>query len=162
MYVVLDYHRSCGRKQDRNRVKSFITIVVGFFILTSIVSATELGRLFTTPLQRVQLEKVKYAKSEPKEIKVVDIEEIIEPVQVEKEIIERDQIKLKGLVYRRDGKNTAWINESNTYEGSLESQYIQVPDSKIKPNQVTIIMPDDSTSVDIKVGEAFTPGPIEN
>lgn len=73
----------------------------------------------------------------------------------------RDAITLKGLVHRSDGKNTAWINDSNTFEGDLESQYIQVPDNKIKPDQVTIIMPDDSTNIELKVGEAFTPEPIE-
>ncbi len=147
-------------------MKSIYQIVV--VILASLVfinpsHADNLGRIFTTLDERKELEKIRHTIEKPKEVEPVAVEEIIEipVVETETETVTRDAITLKGLVHRSDGKSTAWINDSNTFEGDLESQFIQVPDSKIKSDQVTIIMPDDSTKVELKVGDAFTPKPIE-
>ncbi len=137
-----------------------MSLILCGITFSNIVYADNLGRIFTSVDERKKLEKIRHTKEEVKKIEVV-VEEIIEPIAVEKEIVIRDSITLKGLVHRSDGKSTAWINDSNTFEGDLESQYIQVPDSKIKPDQVTIIMPDDSTNVELKVGEVFVPNPIE-
>ncbi len=155
--------------KDREGLNSALTqsrflillTVINFTVINS-VYADNLGRIYTSADERKKLEKIRYAKEKPKKIEVaVEIEEITESLEVEKETIIRDAITLKGLVHRSDGKSTAWINESNTFEGDLESQFIQVPGNKINSDQVTIIMPDDSTNVVLKVGEAFTPEPIE-
>ena len=140
--------------------KALLLLICSSLLITQ-VYADHLGRLYTTQDERKQLDKIRNAKPKPEKVKLVEIEEIIEPVVVEKELIVRDVITLKGIVHRSDGKNTAWINDSNTFEGNLESQYIQVPDNKIKSNQATIIMPDDSTKIDLKVGEVFIPDPLE-
>ena len=129
------------------------------FLLIDPSQADTLGRLFTSISERKQLEKIRHIKDD--ETKKVEVVEVPEPIVKEKEVVVRNEINLRGLVYRSDGKNTAWINESNTFEGDLESQYIQIPNNKIKSDQVTIIMPDDSTNVDLRVGEAFTPEPLE-
>jgi hypothetical protein len=142
-------------------LKQFLLVIITIFVFIAPVNADNLGRIFTSADERIKLERIRHTKEKPKKIEAVNIEDIIEPLEVEKEIVEREAITLKGLVHRSDGKNTAWINDSNTFEGDLESQYIQVPDSKIKSDQVTIVMPDDSTNVELKVGEAFTPEPIE-
>jgi hypothetical protein len=124
------------------------------------VYADSLGRIFTTADERQVLEKIRQTKEEPTKVETVKIEEFLEP-EVEKEIIIRDAITLKGLVHRSDGKNTAWVNDSNTFEGDLESQFIQVPDNEIKSDQVTIIMSDNSTHLELRVGEVFNPEPLE-
>lgn len=126
------------------------------------VNADNLGRIFSSAEDRQKLEQIRLQKEKPKKIEVV--EEILlpeEPAQIETEIINRNEITLKGIVHRGDGKSTAWINDSNTFEGDLDSQYIQIPNDKIDSEKVTVIMPDDSTEVDLKVGEAFVPEPIE-
>ena len=139
-----------------------ILLLIGNFTVINSLYADNLGRIYTSADERKKLEKIRYTREKPKKIEVVvEIEEIVEPLEVEKETVVRNAITLKGLVHRSDGKSTAWINDSNTFEGDLESQFIQVPDNKIKSDQVTIIMPDDSTNVVLKVGEAFTPEPIE-
>lgn len=140
--------------------------VILILILTGIIPsafADGLGRLFTSPVERKQLDKIRHTKEKPRKIEVVEVEEMLEPPapEIEKEIVVRDAIRLKGIVHRSDGKNSAWINETNTFEGNLESQFIQVPDGNITSDQATIIMPDDSTSVELKVGEVFIPEPIE-
>lgn len=120
--------------------------------------ADNLGRLFTSPTDRAKLERLRHLKpEEPKKIEIVKLEEVIEPVIEEKEPLIQDPIALKGLVHRSDGKNFAWINDSNTYDGNLESEFIEVPNDQITPDDVTIVMPDDTTKVRIKVGDYYAP-----
>jgi hypothetical protein len=126
----------------------------------NIAYADNLGRLFTTAEERQKLEKIRQRVEPEDNFETVKVEKVVEPVMPEKEVVQREEIYLKGLVHRSDGKSTAWINDSNTFDGDLESQFIQVSDEQIKSDQVTIIMPDDSTHVELKVGEAFTPEPI--
>lgn len=126
----------------------------------NITYADSLGRIFTSAEERQKLERTRIEKVEPTKV-AEEITIFEEPTEYEKEIINRNEITLKGIVHRTGGKSTAWINNSNTFEGDLESQYIRVPDNKIKSDKVTVIMPDDSTKVDLKVGEAFTPEPLE-
>jgi len=149
-----------GLNSALTRSRFLILLLTINFTVINPVYADNLGRIFTSANERSELEKIRYAKPAKKK-DMVKVEEIIEPVIIEKEVIIRDAITLKGLVHRSDGKSTAWINESNSYEGDLESQFIQVPDSKIKQDQVTIVMPDDSTNIELKVGEVFIPEPIE-
>ncbi|MCZ6803746.1 MAG: hypothetical protein O7D86_07415 [Proteobacteria bacterium] len=140
-----------------NHYKILLTIISFIFIFINPIYADSLGRLYTSADERIKLEQIRHAKPKPEKIEVVKVEEIIEPVMEEKEIVIRDAITLKGIVHRKNGKSVAWINDSNTFEGDLESQFIQVPGSKINSDQVTIIMPDDSTSVELKVGQSFEP-----
>jgi hypothetical protein len=140
--------------------KILILIIVSLVLIVP-VNADSLGRLYTSPSDRKALDKIRHTKQKIKKVEVIEIEAFIEPVELEKEIIIRDAIRLKGLVHRSDGKNAAWINDTNTFEGNLESQFIQVPNNKIKSDQATIVMPDDSTKVNLKVGEVFIPEPIE-
>ena len=141
--------------------------IISIFIVTGIIFtpayADSLGRLYTSPSERKQLDRIRQAKEKPKPkmVEASQVEELMESLEIEKEIVIRDAIRLKGIVHRSDGKNAAWINESNTFEGNLETQFIRVPSSNINSDQATIIMPDDSTSVDLKVGEVFVPEPIE-
>ncbi len=131
-------------------------------VLATPAYADNFGRLFTTPSERKELDRVRLIKErKPRQAETVQIEEFLEPTEIKKEIVIRNAIRLKGIVHRSDGKNSAWINETNTFEGNLESQFIQVPNSNITFEQATVIMPDDSTSVDLKVGEVFVPPPLE-
>jgi hypothetical protein len=85
------------------------------------------------------------------EEQVIDIEEDVEVV----EEIPVNALTVRGLVYRSDGKSTAWINDSNTFEGSVSSQYISVGD--IDPGRVQIKVPSANTIVNLNVGQTFDP-----
>jgi hypothetical protein len=143
----------------RYKIKILLSLIISFSLINTSYAADDLGRLFTTQGERNKLERIRHAKPKPEEIKVVEaeIEEIIEPVETEKEIIIRDAIILKGLVHRSDGKNAAWINDSNTFEGNLESQYIQIKTEEIESDQVQLTMPDNKTKIKIKVGDYYDP-----
>jgi hypothetical protein len=139
--------------------RSFSLIFI-ISVLSVPVYADSFGRLFTTPGERKELDRIRIIKEKkPRQVEAIQLEEFVEPVK--KEIVVRDAIRLKGIVHRSDGKNSAWINEANTFEGNLESQFIQVPNNNITNDQATVVMPDDSTSVNLKVGEVFVPPPLE-
>ena len=137
----------------------FVLIAMSYFITPS-VYADELGRLFTSSNERMALNKVRNRIPKPEKVEVVEVETIIEPIieeKVEEEIIIHDAIVLKGIVHRSDGKNAAWINDSNTYEGDLESLYIQIKTEEIESDQVQVTMPDNETKIKIKVGDYYDP-----
>lgn len=126
------------------------------------VYADNLGTLFTSAKERQKLEKIRNRK-EPQKVEVVKKEAgiEIEELVVKKEVIIREPISIKGIVHRSNGKSTAWVNEGNTFEGSLDSELIQVPTNEIKTDQVTVKLTDDETEYQLKVGETYTPEPIE-
>ena len=66
-------------------------------------------------------------------------------------------ITVNGLVYRKSGKSTAWINSANTYEGNFGNQYIQIDAQNIKPEDVEILIPINETKVKLKTGQTYDP-----
>ena len=68
-----------------------------------------------------------------------------------------DTITVKGLVYRKNGKNTAWVNDSNSYEGGRASQTINVKEENIYRDRVVVELPDYKANIILKVGQTFYP-----
>ncbi|OGT30092.1 MAG: hypothetical protein A2W28_10435 [Gammaproteobacteria bacterium RBG_16_51_14] len=143
------------------RVEMLLIAVAAILIAgTGRVFADELGRLFTTPAERSMLDELRNAGPEPvKEPAIVEeqIEEIMAPEEKEEAPVLTDMINVRGMVYRRNGRNTAWVNDSNTYAGDLESQYIKIKPEEISRDDVQIIMPDNTTRIKLKVGQSYEP-----
>lgn len=139
-----------------------LIVSLASFVLVNIGYADSLGTLFTSSKDRQKLEKIRN-RNEVRKINVVKIEKKEEPIEpvIIKEVIIRDPVALKGIVHRSNGKSTAWVNEGNTFEGNLDSEFIEVPSGEIKSDQVTVIMSDDNSAFKLKVGEVYTPDPIE-
>ena len=114
--------------------------------------ADELDRLFLTKADREMLDNLRYATNNELEPIVVVIEEPEEPEEIKPEI---GGITVNGLVYRKGGKSTAWINNANTFEGNLGNQYIQVNADDIDPESVQIQMSGSVTDITLKVGETY-------
>lgn len=135
----------------------FAVINILLFILTSNALADDdLGRLFTTPAQRQLLEKLRHQKPVV-EVKVPQIEIEFEEPAAEEEKPVIGGITVNGLVYRENGKSTAWVNSQNTFEGNLVNQYIQIDARDIKPDDVEIVIPLNETRVKLKTGETYDP-----
>lgn len=121
------------------------------------LSAEEFGRLFTTPAQRQQLDELRKSQADIK-VEVLSEELTIEQDQVT-ESAGTGELVLRGLVYRSDGKNTAWVNDSNSYEGDLSAQYARVLEERVAAGQVVIeIGGADGGQLSLKVGQSFNPG----
>jgi len=117
--------------------------------------ADDLGRLFLTEADRKMLDELRYAKPvEQEETIEIVIEEIIEE-EPEENVPKLGGITVNGLVYRKGGKSTAWINNTNTFEGNLGNQYIQINADDIDPESVQIQMPESVTDITLKVGETY-------
>lgn len=118
------------------------------------VASDEFGRFFTTPAQRETLEELRAI--EPEQRIKIEEEELVDLEETEdEEEFPVDALTVRGLVYRQGGKSTAWINNSNTFEGGLSSQYINV--GNIENNKVEIKIPSAEKNVKLNVGQTFDP-----
>ena len=142
-----------------NRNRNCICLL-GLLLSQSSWSAEDFGRIFTTPNQRQQLDELRKTQTDIK-IEVQDEELAIEQNPIV-EAAASGELRLKGLVYRNDGKNTAWINDSNSYEGDLSSQYTGVNEDSVAADEVVIEMGGaDSGKLSLKVGQSFNPVTME-
>jgi len=132
-----------------------LALPILFLAFTPITfAADDLGRLFTTPQQRQTLEKLRSQKP-VEEIKIPEFTFAEPVVEEQKPVI--GGITVNGLVYRKGGKSTAWINSANTYEGNFGNQYIQIDAQNIKPEDVEILIPINETKVKLKTGQTYDP-----
>lgn len=138
-------------------IKTFIALSVTMCCCNVHAADDSLGRLFFTPEQRAALEKLRYQK--PVEVKIPEIisEEPppTQPQEAENPAV--GNIQVNGLVYRKNGKSTAWINRVSSYEGDLANEYVQIDADNIKPDDVEIVIPVNDTRVNLKAGETFDP-----
>lgn len=125
------------------------------FVTTPVHAELEFGRFYTTPKQRERLDQAR--SSEPQEITVVPLIEtnLQQHSSADAAQTGSSSITLDGIVYRSDGKNTAWINRSSTNEGNLETQYTKVAEKDVGANEVKITLPDNETSIQMKVGQEY-------
>ena len=138
------------------RTKHQIILIVLLSLLaeTSIAESQSFGRFFTTANQRTHLDELR--KAEPGQgVKIEEQILIIEEDIEEVEEVPADTLTVRGLVYRSDGKSTAWINDSNTFEGDVSSQYIDI--GNIETDIVEIKIPVANTAVKLNVGQTFDP-----
>lgn len=133
--------------------KSFVCYMVLLLMISVATPAAELGRLFTTKEERNMLDKLRYEK--PVEIQIEDVveEEVVE-VEEKPEI---GSISINGLVYRKNGKSTAWINRENTYEGNIGIQYLRIKPENINPEHVELEIPFSKERIQLEVGETYNP-----
>jgi len=121
-------------------------------------ASDDFGRLFTTPEERRKLQTLRNAKPQVK-VEVVPevfIEDIDENVgEIEQPDIEG--ITLNGLVYRKGGKSTVWLNGTNSYEGNLASEYFRINAGDINSEKVSVTVPDVGLEFDLKVGQTYEP-----
>ena len=114
------------------------------------------GRLFTTPEERRNLQVLRYSEPEIEEV-IEIIVEVDEVAEEETESRELEGITLNGIVYRKGGKSTAWLNGSNSYEGSLTSEYFRINTGDINSKKVSVTVPEADLEFDLKVGQTYEP-----
>jgi len=115
------------------------------------------GRLFTTPAEREYLDQLRDKKMNQQPVVNVPKIELARKKKPVEQNVPVDAIRLKGLVYRKDGKSTAWINEGNSYQGDIGSQYTKVKSGKIKPDHVSIDFSGSDSEIKLRVGQSYLP-----
>ena len=128
-----------------------VLIILG---LSPVSQAEEVfGRFYTTPKQREQLDEAR--RTQPEQIKLTVPEQEIPESNDGVVQPSTSSIMLDGIVYRSDGKNTAWINRNSTNEGNVETQYTRVEEKDVGSNNVTIQLPGSGDRVPMKVGQEY-------
>jgi len=138
---------------------SGILLTYGFILcITPYAQAASdgFGRLFTTPEERRNLQILRYSAPEIDEVIeiIVEVDEVAEEKTEPRDI---DGITLNGIVYRQGGKSTAWLNGSNSYEGSLTSEYFRINTGDINSMKVSVTVPEAGLEFDLKVGQTYEP-----
>ncbi len=113
------------------------------------------GRLFTTPEERRKLDTLRNAKQQAvvEEVPEVFIEENVGVIEQP----DLEGITLNGLVYRKGGKSTVWLNGTNSYEGNLASEYFRINAGKVNSEKVSVTVPEVDLEFDLKVGQTYEP-----
>lgn len=132
-----------------------VVLLLLFIFTVMPLMADDMDRLFFTPDQRQILDKLRYQK--PKQEKVPELVIEQEPVEEPEPGPVIGGIYVNGLVYRENGKSTAWINQANTNQGDLGHRYLQINADAITPDEVEIMIPSADKKVRLKVGEFYEP-----
>jgi|SRR5690606_7585376 hypothetical protein len=140
-----------------------IALLVATLVLSfpgSTLADSRFGRLFTTPQQRAQLDDLREARlEEPERPATIEARSAEAPDEV------RNPLTLRGTVTRTGGPNAAWINDSNTFEGDLSAEYLQLRPEDIGAGTVRLpatgerrwLAPDEKISVPVRVGQTLEP-----
>lgn len=135
---------------------SFLTALTAYAADTGDATA-KLGRLFFTPGERASLDIIRQNSKAPDRIVraedavVEDALETEEPKQVTNPVI------FKGFVSRSDGKNTLWINQSQTSEKAQQGEFV-VGTLQKKTGQVKITVTGaEKKNIALKPGQIYDP-----
>ncbi len=124
-------------------MKSHAVPVVVMLLVSGLVCAEPLGRLFYTPAQRAQLDG---ERNRPNPVVVPEAP--AEPVRVP------PALTYSGVVQRSDGKATVWINNQIAPQGEALSG-IAVVGRVGRDGKVRLRFPQNNAAVDLKVGQTF-------
>lgn len=114
------------------------------------MAAEPLGRLFTTPSERVNLDYLRQTKK-------VELPPLADqPAAVITPPALPSSISVQGYVKRSDGKqSTVWINHTPIQENSATSE-VQV--GKLRDgNQIQLKIPANGKKLDLKPGQVYSP-----
>jgi len=137
-----------------------VRLALLFLLLTTALPGyadARFGRFFTTPAQRQKLDQLRMQQDQQKLAGETKENHPAKRDEPDAALPPADAVVLKGVVYRKGGKSTAWINKGNSYEADTDSQYSRVDVDKIKPDQVTIDYPGSRSRIKLRVGQSYLP-----
>ncbi len=133
---------------------SIIMSVLLMDVQVAFAADEALGRLFSTPIQRSNLDILREAKkNQPTPTETVVQETIIE----RKPVVLPDAINVQGYVKRNDGKKgTVWVNGKAMQErsGNKDVQVGRLPKNS---NRVPIRIPANGKRLTLKAGQTYNP-----
>jgi len=141
----------------RTGYQIMLIVILGLATGTSIAEPQSFGRLFMTAKQRSHLDELRRAKPE---VFSNITEDVLLPDEPDEAVVEKapvDALTVKGVVYRENRKNTAWLNGSNTNDGDLALGPVKIDESDIKGDRVDIDILDSDSRIVLKVGETYDP-----
>jgi hypothetical protein len=136
------------------RVSALLILVVMQLIgLSAAVAAEPIGRLFTTPAERSNLDYLRQTKKNLPVVVNTPNEDIAEAAPVALP----DAINLQGYVKRSDGKKgTVWVNDKALQENSGNKDVV-VGKLPTDGNRVPIKLPANGKQLTLKAGQVYDP-----
>jgi hypothetical protein len=130
-----------------------IALSLSLFSARLVIAADGIGRLFTTPTERANLD---YLRQTTKAIVLKEQEEPV-PLVEEAAPIVPAEVSMQGYVKRSDGKKgTVWVNHQPMQEGSSNSE-VQVGKLGRNGNQVQLKLPTNGKNFRLKAGQVYLP-----
>jgi hypothetical protein len=136
------------------RVSALLILVVMQLIgVSAAVAAEPIGRLFTTPAERSNLDYLRQTKKNLPVVVNTPNEDIAEAAPVALP----DAINLQGYVKRSDGKKgTVWVNDKALQENSGNKDVV-VGKLPTDGNRVPIKLPANGKQLTLKAGQVYDP-----
>jgi len=132
----------------------FLLLGIQWWGVQATMAAEPVGRLFSTPEQRSQLDALRASKrNQP-----VVTETVVQPTVIKrKPIILPDAINVQGYVKRTDGKKgTVWVNGKAIQERSGNKD-VQVGQLSKHGKRVPIRIPANGKHLSLKPGQVYDP-----
>ena len=118
------------------------------------LAAQPLGRLFTTPAERSNLDYLRQTKKNLPAVVNAPTEDTMAEAAT---VVLPEAINMQGYVKRNDGKQgTVWINNNAMQEGS-GNQDVQVGRLPSNGNRVPIKLPANGKRLTLKAGQVYDP-----
>jgi hypothetical protein len=136
------------------KIKRFmLLLMLGSLLTFSTANAAQpTGRLFTTPAERANLDRLRQTSKLPSQEQLFDDEEEITAAPVLP-----GSVSMQGYVKRGDGKKgTVWVNNEPVQENS-DTGEVRVGKLPREGGQVPINIPASGRSVKLKAGQVYMP-----
>ena len=131
-----------------HRVKYYPVCIMLAAILAGVCRNSrteELGRLFTTPAERSKLDNLRNVHSSAS---FSAQPEAAHDVSEKKPGMESSTVA--GLVYRKSGRSTVWVNDTHVPAGTVERQRLPVDADVMADGVVLIKIPDYGVSIRLR------------
>lgn len=119
-------------------------------------AADPIGRLFTTPAERQNLDYLRLTSTPPDKMLTGQADEPDEVAPVIAPVAPPAPVSVQGFVKRTDGKGTVWVNHQpipeKTGKGDLEVGKLSTGN-----NRVTVKLPASGRTVELKAGQTYDP-----
>ena len=108
------------------------------------------GRMFTTPEERNILDKMRQdIEKEASQQKRM--------AEGPKPIRRASPLRVDGLVVRRDGQSTVWVDGRPVSSLKGREQGIQIESGQVEPAEVSVRLPDKAEPVHLRPGQRYNP-----
>jgi hypothetical protein len=138
-------------------MKRFIILALlslQFDVATTVYATEPLGRLFSTPVERKELDYLR----ETKKNQPIETETVVEQSVIERRpVVLPETINVQGYVKRNDGKDsTVWINGEAIQEnaGNKDVRVGKLPSNS---NRIPIRIPANGQQLSLKAGQVYDP-----
>lgn len=124
-------------------------------------AASNLGRVFLTPDERVTLDKMRRdrdAKSQQEDVEETPLAEVPEPLEeIIPEAPPHPSLVVNGFVRRHGTSGTVWINGESSYDGDFAASNVDHLQTRIVGERIRVAPLNSQRPVYLKPGQVYEP-----